>query len=253
MLKIMCGDEPKYMLNTATTLFDLENKNDWFDDPLVKEMILDIDKTEHIGDKVFKSPVLGTITSTDLSGGVKGLILILKSKQLKNYSAMRSSIFGDNCVKWLIKLSYLKDFTIYMSHFLDFYFGGDYSEEFDGYHHTPINAIGDDGTILSTCKDVMRYFEDNDTFEYEGDIFQREVEEMQLREVLDKYKDPAYVKEVRKLHPYVISMDHPYSVASGELTEKLREAKTSEERDVIIDQLKDLYTFYFGKGTRGDI
>lgn len=234
MLKIICGEKPKYLLDTAVTLFNLEYNKDWFNDPLVKEMIKDIDKTEHIKDALFESPVLGTIPATTLSGGVKGLILILKSEQLDDYDAMRSSIFGDNCVKWLIKLSYLKDFTIYMSHYLDFYFGGNYSDDFDGFEHTPINAIGANNEPLSTCGEIMQYFIDNDTFEYKGDILQREMEEMRLREALKKCESPEYLEYIRKNHPYVIPMSDPYSIAYCKLAVKLDEATTESERMDII-------------------
>lgn len=237
MLKIICGDEPEHLLDTATTLFNLENKKDWFNDPLVEEMVRDVDKTEHIKDAIFESPVLGTILASELSGGVKGLILILKSKSLSDYTAMRSCIFGDNCIKWLIKLSYIADFTIYMSHFLDFYFGGDYSKDFDGYHNTPINAVGADGEVLPTCGAVMKYFEDNDTFEYEYTWIERKLEETRLQIVLDKCKDPNYVAELKKKHPYVTPMDDPFSIKFIELSEKLRTAKTEEERNVIIQEL----------------
>ena len=164
-MTVICGREPEYLLNTSRHLFKLESKQDWFNDSLVEEMVLDVDKTEHIRGAVFDSPVLGAITADQLSGGVKGLILILKSNKLKSYHAMRSSIFGDNCVKWLIKLSHICDFTIYMSHYLDFYFGGDYSQGFDGYRNTPIDAVGENGEVLTTCGDVMKYFEDNDISE----------------------------------------------------------------------------------------
>lgn len=41
-----------------------------------KEMILDVDKSIVLGNAVIDSPVLGKISPTALSGGVKTLILI---------------------------------------------------------------------------------------------------------------------------------------------------------------------------------
>ena len=40
-------------------VFDNNYEEEWFDDELVKEMILDIDKTEVISPHCFMSPVLG--------------------------------------------------------------------------------------------------------------------------------------------------------------------------------------------------
>ena len=240
MLRVLCGEAPKYLLDTAVTLFNIEHRNDWFNDPLVEEMIKDIDKTDHIADAVFKSPVLGTIPATSLSGGVKGLILILKSKQLNDYDAMRSCIFGNNCVKWLIKLSYLADFTIYMSHYLNFYYGGNYSKDFDGYHNTPVNAVGRDNEPLSTCGELMRYFEDNDTYENKCYPLQREIENARLMKSLKQCEDPAYLKYIHENHPYVIPMNDPYSIAYSKLAVKLDEAKTEEERAEIFKQMDEL-------------
>lgn len=44
-------------------------------DPVVKQMVLDIDNSEVISNGAIKSPVLGIISPTALSGGVKALIL----------------------------------------------------------------------------------------------------------------------------------------------------------------------------------
>lgn len=247
MLKIICGDEPEYLLNTSRYLFELENTREWFEDPLVQEMVLDVDKTEHIKGAVFESPVLGPIMADQLSGGVKGLILILKSKQLRDYRAMRSSIFGDNCVKWLIKLSYITDFTIYMSHYLDFYFGGNYSKSFNGYHNTPINAVGANGEILSTCSAIMEYYADNDTFEYDYTNFNRELEESRLREEIDKYKDPEYFAKAKEMAPYLVSLDHPFSIAYMDLLAQLQVTKSTEETESILEQINNLYSKYFVK------
>lgn len=245
MLRILCGEEPENLLNTATHVFKLEFQNEWFNDPLVEEMVLDIDKTKHIKDSVFDSPVLDIISAPELSGGVKGLILILKSELLKSYSAMRSSIFGDNCVKWIIKLSYLTDFTIYMSHYLDFYFGGNYSEGFEGFESTPINAVGKNNEPLRTCGEIMQYFLDNDAFEYE--YSEHDTNEMNsLQKLSNRHQDIDSLK-VQKQPSYVIPMDHPYSIALGNLTDKLYLAKTDTERDAIVKEIRNLDSMYFGK------
>lgn len=88
MMTVLCGKEPEHSLDISYYLFKLESIKDWFNDPLVEEIVLDIDKLEHIRDSIFYSPEIGAITADQLSRGVKGLILILKSNKLKLYSAM---------------------------------------------------------------------------------------------------------------------------------------------------------------------
>ena len=52
--------------------FDLK----WFQDELVQQMILDVDKSKYVTGGVIDSPVLGPIPPEKLSGGVKTLIMI---------------------------------------------------------------------------------------------------------------------------------------------------------------------------------
>lgn len=54
---------------------------EWFDDPRVEDIVLTIDKTRHIKGNVFESPVLGTITFDQLSGGAKSTIFLKTSKK----------------------------------------------------------------------------------------------------------------------------------------------------------------------------
>lgn len=48
----------------------------WLDDPLAKRMIKSVDKSEVLGERLIRSKALGLIPPTDLSGGVKTLLLI---------------------------------------------------------------------------------------------------------------------------------------------------------------------------------
>ena len=59
-------------------LFDEE----WMEDPFVKEMIRDVDKSEVVAPHIIESPVLGPILPEVLSGGVKTLMMILKTDGL---------------------------------------------------------------------------------------------------------------------------------------------------------------------------
>ena len=81
-----------------------------------KEMILDVDKSIVLGNAVIDSPVLGKISPTALSGGVKTLILI-KNEPDKIFIA---STCGDTCAKWILKIAENRDVTINLRHLMNF-------------------------------------------------------------------------------------------------------------------------------------
>lgn len=97
--------------------FDNRYEEEWITDPLSKEMIKDVDQSVVVGPRLIDSPVLGAISVKELSGGVKTLILLAfdESNQIFNASAC-----GDNCAKWILKISRKKDLTINLRHLMDF-------------------------------------------------------------------------------------------------------------------------------------
>lgn len=97
--------------------FDNRYEEEWITDPLSKEMIKDVDQSVVVGSRLIDSPVLGAISVKELSGGVKTLILLAfdESNQIFNASAC-----GDNCAKWILKISQKKDLTINLRHLMDF-------------------------------------------------------------------------------------------------------------------------------------
>lgn len=97
--------------------FDNRYEEEWITDPLSKEMIKDVDQSIVVGPRLIDSPVLGAISVKELSGGVKTLILLAfdESNQIFNASAC-----GDNCAKWILKISQKKDLTINLRHLMDF-------------------------------------------------------------------------------------------------------------------------------------
>lgn len=117
MLRVYFGDMKNSIYNTSM-YFSNSYEEEWFDDKLVKDMILDIDKSEVIGPNCIQSPVLGQIPPITLSGGVKTLILILK-EQDKIFNASQC---GDNCAKWILKIAKEsnKDIRINLRHIMDF-------------------------------------------------------------------------------------------------------------------------------------
>ena len=112
MLKIFM----KSSVYNTSVYFKHAYEDKWITDPVAKEMIKDIDKSEVLDSGVIDSPVLGKIPPVQLSGGVKTLILI-KNEPEKVFNA---SNCGDNCAHWLLKLAKDKDITVNMYHIMDF-------------------------------------------------------------------------------------------------------------------------------------
>lgn len=114
MLNIYYGKMPEAIFNTAV-YFKNVYEDSWITDPFAKEMILDVDKSIVLGNAVIDSPVLGKISPTALSGGVKTLILI-KNEPEKIFNA---STCGDNCAKWILKMAEDRDVTINLRHLMN--------------------------------------------------------------------------------------------------------------------------------------
>lgn len=115
MLSIFFGDMPEAIFNPAV-YFKNTYTDEWITDELSKRMIKDVDKSEVIGPRIIDSPVLGGITPRELSGGVKTLIAIYKVPE----KIFNASACGDNCAKWILKISEMQDITINLRHLMDF-------------------------------------------------------------------------------------------------------------------------------------
>ncbi|WP_080676446.1 DUF4869 domain-containing protein [Ruminococcus flavefaciens] len=76
MLKIVFGDTDNSIYHPPT-YFDNTYEDEWITYPRSVKMIKDIDKSDVAGARVIDSPVLGSISVKELSGGVKTLILML--------------------------------------------------------------------------------------------------------------------------------------------------------------------------------
>lgn len=114
MLKIYFGEmeEVCYGPLWFKYSFDLE----WFQDPFVQEMIMDVDKSRYIAGGVIESSVLGPIPPEKLSGGVQTLIMIDKMPQ-KIFDATSC---GPNCAKWLIEIGKRKDVSVNLRYVMSF-------------------------------------------------------------------------------------------------------------------------------------
>lgn len=115
MLNIFYGDMPQAIYNTAV-YFKNVYEEEWITQPLVKEMILDVDKSVVLDGGVIDSPVMGKIPPVSLSGGVKTLILIANEPD----KVFNASTCGDNCAKWLLKITQEEERTINLRHLMDF-------------------------------------------------------------------------------------------------------------------------------------
>lgn len=116
MLKIYLGDMEKAIYHPPV-YFDNRYEDEWITDELTKAMVKDVDKSEVIGTRLIDSPVLGPISTKELSGGVKTLILLAFDESGKVFNA---SACGDNCAKWILKIAEKKDLTINLRHIMDF-------------------------------------------------------------------------------------------------------------------------------------
>ena len=115
MLNIYYGNMPEAIFNTAV-YFKNVYEDEWITDPVAREMILDVDKSIVLDNAVIDSPVMGKIAPTELSGGVKTLIL-MKNERSKVFNA---STCGDNCAQWILKLTDMDELTINLRHLMNF-------------------------------------------------------------------------------------------------------------------------------------
>ena len=137
MLKITFIEPVDFECN-MDAYFDCQYDKEWFKDPIVKKMVKDVDLSDLLDNGTTMSPVLGPIPVTQISGGVKTLILALKTDMMVYGTAM-----GDNCSEWLAKIGKMKDVDIYFAHPMEF--------------TTDLDAICvDTGRIIKTPKDFTK-------------------------------------------------------------------------------------------------
>lgn len=121
MLSIYFGKMEDAVYNTSV-YFDNTYEEEWLTSDLSKQMIKDIDKSEVISANCIQSPVLGQIPPTDLSGGVKTLILMANDDSM----IFNASMCGNNCAKWILEIAKLKDLVINLHHTMDFGYGAEF-------------------------------------------------------------------------------------------------------------------------------
>ena len=115
MLSIYFGEMQDAIYDTST-YFKHVYRDAWITDPFVVEMIKDVDRSSVISSGIIESPVLGSISPLQLSGGVKTLILIKKEPN----KVFNASKCGDNCAKWILKMAEKKKIVINLRHLMNF-------------------------------------------------------------------------------------------------------------------------------------
>ena len=116
MLRICLGEMQEAIYHPPT-YFDNRYEEDWITQPLAKQMILEVDQSVVISERLIDSPVLGPISVKELSGGVKTLILLAFDKTQKIFNI---SVCGNNCAKWILKIGKKKDLTVNLRHVMNF-------------------------------------------------------------------------------------------------------------------------------------
>lgn len=115
MLRVYFGERENAIYNTSV-FFRNSYRDEWIIEDFTKNIVEDIDKSKVLDVNNIYSDVLGNISPTQLSGGVKALIL-MKHFPRKTFNA---SNCGDNCAKWILKLGEMQNFTINLFHVMDF-------------------------------------------------------------------------------------------------------------------------------------
>lgn len=115
MLSIYFGDMPEAIYNTSV-YFQNQYADSWITSDLSKQMIQDVDHSKVISAQLIESPILGAIPPTQLSGGVKTLILMAYDKK----HIFNASTCGDNCAKWILAMGKDKKLVINLRHLMDF-------------------------------------------------------------------------------------------------------------------------------------
>lgn len=115
MLNIYFGDMPSAIYNTEV-YFKNTYEDNWLLDGFASKVIKKVDGSDVLDAQAIRSPVLGIIPPTALSGGVKTLLLI---KNCPN-EVFNASTCGDNCARFILELAKEKDVTINLRHIMDF-------------------------------------------------------------------------------------------------------------------------------------
>ncbi len=114
MLNIYFGEKEGVMHGPSWFRFNYQEK--WLEDPLVEDMMFDIDRSHYRGGQLIESEVLGPIPPEKLSGGLQTLICIYKRPDL----IFNATSCGENCAKWLAEIGKREDVTVNLRYYMPF-------------------------------------------------------------------------------------------------------------------------------------
>lgn len=106
---------PDDMIHNVDNYFDNMYEDEWMADPFVREMVLAVDNTEIVSSTAANSPIFGIMPISQLSGGVKALILLLKQDR-----PIWGPACGDNCTEFMIRIGEMRDCTLYVGNYMQF-------------------------------------------------------------------------------------------------------------------------------------
>ena len=115
MLKIFFGKHPDEIYNTDVYYRNQYDKM-WVMDSFAKKIIADIDDSTVIAPDVIQNDIFGSFNSTELSTGVK-TILLNKNQPNRIFNI---SNCGDNCAKYILELAENRDIKVTLHHIMNF-------------------------------------------------------------------------------------------------------------------------------------
>ena len=111
MLNILFREDEREIRYTDS-YFNNNYQDEWFEDDLVKQIIKDIDLSDVLNAQIVISPVLGAIPVTQISGGAKAVILMLKKSEL----LIHGNSCGDNCADWISRIGKIQDIYVHLTY-----------------------------------------------------------------------------------------------------------------------------------------
>ena len=144
-LHILVGEKEDEM-RQIDDYFDLQYEDEWFDNPLVQEIIDDICCLHSVENGIltigipFDRSEKQIITPTDLPTSIKALISLMYF----DLPFLRGSLMGNNCSKWLQRIAEDKEIYVTMN----------YVMHFENY---PIHVLNDDSYPESEKEMAWKY------------------------------------------------------------------------------------------------
>ncbi|MDR1643148.1 MAG: DUF4869 domain-containing protein [Clostridiales bacterium] len=106
----------KREIGDVDAFFENIRKTEWLDDPLVKEMVKSVDKSEAVDGEYIRDYTGRSMSPLGLSGGVKALIMLYKEPNV----LLDGNAMGDNCGPWLVEIGKRVDCYITLGYDIGF-------------------------------------------------------------------------------------------------------------------------------------